>query len=669
MTAGSFPPISPAVQALGYAVVLSIWSSTLLALCAWAFSKTRRGASPASRHWTAFGALIGSTGFAAVTWWVLAHPHALAALPTAIATDTGSAIQTAVPGGVSRVLFQQGTAGTIQTRTTLWATWVALAWVAIVSLLLVRFALAVVSSWWIRRRATPLRSGAVADAAKRLAERLGCPRTIVVVESSQIEYPAATGWRRPSLIVPCGLDISLPPQHLDPVIAHELEHLRGGDPRIATIQALVDAFLFFSPGVRWLSRVAREAREQRCDDVAVRTCGDPKAYATALGVLATRASGSWLTAVMGVQAPSLANRIKRILTGESMSRMNRVQASALFVAVVATIGSGAAVLAISLEGMRDAGTLRVEVSQTPGSSVVKGVPTGFLMTQHGAPLRISAATGDGNYCFTHVTVRNVSEKPVASATFAAVVEYPEPLQPSIAVKADGIPVVLDPGAAAEIPLTLLPVADVLQWKASRGIRAQAVIGLLEVVFADGDRWAITPPPNAASHQEYFLLPVAEVSRSMIASPDGSKGPGRLCRDDRGLEYSPGAVVKIRGEAGTAVCRDGVWEERVSTPRPAVAGEQEDLRLEFEVVKDGTVVARPQVKGRAGQTMTITLDQEKIALTLVPTRLDAHEVRVDFDTKVGSVGGKTAVVLRDYEVSRATIPGAPSGFELRLALNR
>ena len=210
-------------------------------------------------------------------------------------------------------------------------------------------------------------SGVVADATRRLAQRLGCPRTVTVVESTQIECPAATGWRRPSLIVPCGLDISLSPKHLDPVIAHELEHLRGGDQRIAAIQTLVEAFLFFSPGAQWLSRVAREAREQRCDDVAVRTCGDAKAYATALGVLATRASGSWLSAVMGVQAPSLANRIKRILTGDSMTRMNRVQALALAMAVVATIGSGAVVLAISFEGMRGAGTMPVPSHKRPAA--------------------------------------------------------------------------------------------------------------------------------------------------------------------------------------------------------------------------------------------------------------------------------------------------------------
>ena len=68
-------------------------------------------------------------------------------------------------------------------------------------------------------------------------------------------------------------------------------------------------------------------------------------------------------------------------------------------------------------------------------------------------------------------------------------------------------------------------------------------------------------------------------------------------------------------------------------------------------------------------MTLTLDQDKISVTLVPTRLNEHEVRVDFDTKVGSVAGKTAVVLRDYGVGRATIPGAPPGLDLRLSLTR
>lgn len=352
-----------------------------------------------------------------------------------------------------------------------------------------------------------------------------------------------------------------------------------------------------------------------------------------------------------------------------MNRMNRMQTLGLAVAVVVTIGSGAIVLAVSYEGMRAAGTTKGETAQAPGASVAKAVPTGFLMTQHGAPLSVTAATGDGNYCFTRVTVRNVSEKAVASASFAAIVEYPKRSQPAIAVKADRIPIALEPGASGEVQVPILPVQDVLQWKATKGTQAQAVIGLTEVVFTDGDRWAITPPPNAVSHEEYFLLPVSEVSRSLIASPDQPRQARAACRDDRGLLYSPGAVVRIRGEAGTVVCRDGAWDEQTPDLRPAGTGQQEDLRLDAEISKDGKVLARPQMRGRSGQPMTIVLDQDKITLTLVPTRLDGHQVRVDFDTKVGSVVGKTAVVLQDYEVGTVTIPGLPSGFDLRLALAR
>lgn len=405
MTPGWSASLDTPIQALGYAVVLSVWSTTLLALCAWAFSKTHRGASPSARHWAAVAALVGGVVCGGIFWWLLAYPDRFVALPVASIGDGG--FQSVSPDGPSRSLPLEGSLDTIRAATPLWASWVAVAWLATVTLLLARFALAASSSWWIRRRATPLDSGVVADAARRMAQRLSYPRAVPVVESTQIEYPAATGWRRPSLIVPCGLDITLSREHLEPVLAHELEHLRAGDQRIAAIQALVEAFFFYSPAARWLSRLAREAREQRCDDVAVRMCGDAKAYATALGVLATRASGSWLSAVMGVQAPSLANRIKRILKGDTMTAMSRTQALALAVGVVATIGSGAVVLAISLEGMNHVGTAPIHLSQGPAGTVM-AVPTGYLRTQHGAPLRLTAVSGDGDYCFTRVSVRNVS---------------------------------------------------------------------------------------------------------------------------------------------------------------------------------------------------------------------------------------------------------------------
>jgi len=654
------------IQALGYAVVLSVWSTTLLALCAWAFSRTHRGASPSARHWAAVAALVGGVVCGAIFWWLLAYPDRFVALPVPSSGD--GAFQSVRPEGAYRSLPLDGSLGTIRAATPVWAGWVAVAWLAAVTLLLARFALAAASSWWIRRRATPLDSGVVADAARRMAQRLSYPRPVPVVESTQIEYPAATGWRRPSLIVPCGLDITLSREHLEPVLAHELEHLRAGDQRIAAIQALVEAFFFYSPAARWLSGLAREAREQRCDDIAVRMCGDPKAYATALSVLATRASGSWLSAVMGAQAPSLANRIKRILKGDTMTPMSRTQALALAVGVVATIGSGAVVLAISVEGMNRVGTVPIHLSQGQADTAV-AVPTGFLRAQHGAPLRLTAVSGDGDYCFTRVSVRNVSEKAVVSASFAAVVEYPDRSHPSIVVTTDDIPAVVEPGASTDAHLAFLRIRDVLEWKAARGVRAQAVLGLVKVVFADGDEWAITPPSNATSHEEFFLLPVAQVSRSLVASPRQPRQAGALCRDDLGLEYSPGAVVRIQGEAGMVVCRDGAWDEQ-KPDDSGLAGtrEPEALRLELEIIKEGTVVAHPQIAGTVGRPMSITL-QPDIALTFVPTRLNPDEVRVDFDTTVGAVAGRTAVVLRNHEAARATIPGAPAALDVRVSLVR
>jgi hypothetical protein len=62
--------------------------------------------------------------------------------------------------------------------------------------------------------------------------------------------------------------------------------------------------------------------------------------------------------------------------------------------------------------------------------------------------------------------------------------------------------------------------------------------------------------------EVFHVASPWISRALVSATGQAGRPGGLCRDDRGHDYSPGALVRIRGEqAAVAVCANGVWIEQ------------------------------------------------------------------------------------------------------------
>jgi beta-lactamase regulating signal transducer with metallopeptidase domain len=555
-------PVAETLRPLGYALLMTLWYGTALALLVACLFRTRHGASPQRRHGIALTSLLLTVAAAGATWAFLSFPPAAGQPSVALpqpATQSGA--MASIAAGVSRLAPTEALPGEHPAS---WPGWLAVAWLAAVMLLALRLSAGLFMTWWIRRRAVRLSTGPVAESVARLSKPVGLRQSVDVCESPALECPIAVGWRRPKLIVPVGIDVTLDQSRLEPVIAHELEHLRRRDQWSALVQAIADGFLFFCPGARWMSRQVREAREQQCDDAAIRVCGDRAAYATALGVLASRATGNWANAVMGDQAPSLVRRIKRILKGDTMEPLSRGQWLSVVTGFTVTIVTGAMVFGVSLEAARAAELIAKNRAAGPQGTIGGApVPTGMVPEQAGAPIRVLRATGDGQFCFSRVGVRNISEKAVNSITFIGVVEHARRTEPAIVVRSTPVPVSLEPGATIELSVALLPIVELLQWKAEKGYVAQATLGLVEVGFGDGHRWVMTPPSDAVTEDDVFQKPKPTVSRALLSGPHYVGPAGAPCRDDRGMAYSEGAMVRIKGETGVAVCTKSGWAEQKS----------------------------------------------------------------------------------------------------------
>jgi hypothetical protein len=145
------------------------------------------------------------------------------------------------------------------------------------------------------------------------------------------------GILRTLVLVPASALLTLTPEQLEAIFAHELAHVRRADYFWNLIQTLAETLFFFHPVVWWLGKRLREQRELCCDDIALETCSDPIVYATALFRLENQRAGLNLAmALDGHQSRmTFRSRVHRIL-GEADTQSQAAQLRPLSVLAVCT---------------------------------------------------------------------------------------------------------------------------------------------------------------------------------------------------------------------------------------------------------------------------------------------------------------------------------------------
>jgi beta-lactamase regulating signal transducer with metallopeptidase domain len=142
--------------------------------------------------------------------------------------------------------------------------------------------------------------------------RLGVSRPVRLLKSALVEVPTVIGWVRPVILLPAATVTGLTPGQLETILAHELAHVRRLDYFVNAFQCLVETLMFYHPVAWWISGCIREERENCCDDLVIKVCGDRVGYARALATLeGLRAElPEWAFAASG---GSLLNRIRRLV--------------------------------------------------------------------------------------------------------------------------------------------------------------------------------------------------------------------------------------------------------------------------------------------------------------------------------------------------------------------
>ena len=174
--------------------------------------------------------------------------------------------------------------------------------------------------------------------------RLKIQRAVELCESALVAVPMVIGWLKPIILLPIGTVNNMSPAQVEAILAHELAHIGGRDYILNIIQTIVEILFYYHPAVWWISANIRAERENRCDDIAVRLCGNSLTYAKALLALQEmqhqniRTYGLAMT-FSGQRKGFLLKRVKRILN-QPQNRSNIMEkfaATGLLLAVVATL--------------------------------------------------------------------------------------------------------------------------------------------------------------------------------------------------------------------------------------------------------------------------------------------------------------------------------------------
>lgn len=149
-------------------------------------------------------------------------------------------------------------------------------------------------------------------------------RNVTLALSEKTQVPLVVGCLKPLILLPFSLVCKLDRQQLETILLHELAHVKRGDYFWNILQMVMETLLFFNPAAWWLSSVIREEREHSCDDYVLQHTQNPLPYAHALLALEEhRLSYDAALAASGHKKSSLLNRIKRVTAMKQPTKISQ----------------------------------------------------------------------------------------------------------------------------------------------------------------------------------------------------------------------------------------------------------------------------------------------------------------------------------------------------------
>jgi beta-lactamase regulating signal transducer with metallopeptidase domain/type II secretory pathway component GspD/PulD (secretin) len=192
----------------------------------------------------------------------------------------------------------------------------AIVWLAGTLVFSLAAAVRFLACWRQLRAARQADDPALVQLVESLRSRLALRRKVRLLVTGSPLGPAVVGLWRPAVILPAALVQGKTPAELEPLVAHELMHIRRGDLWVGLVQTLALGLWWFHPLVRLASRLVTREAERCCDEETIAQLGcHPAAYARSLlDVLALKQQLSPIPAFPGVRPVDVTSqRLERIM--------------------------------------------------------------------------------------------------------------------------------------------------------------------------------------------------------------------------------------------------------------------------------------------------------------------------------------------------------------------
>ncbi len=192
----------------------------------------------------------------------------------------------------------------------------------------------------------------------RLSRRLRLRRPARLVVTASRVGPAVMGLIRPTVLLPETILRGKSDEDLEPLLAHELIHVRRGDLWVGSLQVLAQAVWWFHPLVWWAGRLTSREAERCCDEAVIAEFGyRPALYARALlDVLERRRMLTPLPALPGVRPVEVTSkRLERIMKlGQGSRKRSPWWCWVVMLAVAMLTLPGAALVVAAADGQESA---------------------------------------------------------------------------------------------------------------------------------------------------------------------------------------------------------------------------------------------------------------------------------------------------------------------------
>lgn len=315
-----------------------VWQSTVFAAAAGLLTLSLRTNHPRTRYWLW---VVASIKFL-VPFSLLAlagsHLGALVVSPTG-----GSLLLSEIQTITSPFLATDFTSIPTPTRVasanapSAMSTFLLTLWLSGCGAILVRW-----SVRWRRvhgelRKSVICSEGVACLATRRIERLMGLRRATRLVSLQTSLEPGVFGILRPVLVLPTGISERLGAAQLDAILAHELAHIRWRDNLTSASHMLVEAIFWFHPLVWWIGARLTLERERACDEAVLELGNEREVYTESILQTCFHYLKFPTPFVSRVTGSNLKQRIERIMTDCSATRLGLVKKMVLMAAGFAAL--------------------------------------------------------------------------------------------------------------------------------------------------------------------------------------------------------------------------------------------------------------------------------------------------------------------------------------------